>query len=331
MENNAKEMQAVTAVQVVQKDPAPMDLSSAAMIFDNQRMELVMRYAEVMASGKVTTPKHLQGSVGDCAAIIMQAMRWGMDPAPVAQKTHVINGVLGYEAQLVSAVVKKSGEISGRFHYEYKGKSPNLECRVGAVIKGETEITWIEWLNENTVTTKNSPLWKSNPPHQIAYLQTKNWARLHASGAILGVYTPDELETFKPPINMGDANVVVQAASNELIEQANKAASGGQATYQKFWQETGKDNRKSLEVEHIRLKEEAAAVDRTRTVDDPTNAQQETGEVTFESVLKKIEDASSEDQLNVAADWINAITDNASAKKLNARFDERLAAMRGAA
>jgi hypothetical protein len=35
----------------------------------------------------------------------MQAAQWGMNPFAVAQKTHVVNGTLGYEAQLVNAVV----------------------------------------------------------------------------------------------------------------------------------------------------------------------------------------------------------------------------------
>ena len=40
-----------------------------------------------------------------------------MNPFAVAQKTHVVNGSLGYEAQLVNAVVQASGAIDGRFHY----------------------------------------------------------------------------------------------------------------------------------------------------------------------------------------------------------------------
>jgi hypothetical protein len=39
----------------------------------------------------------------------------------VAQKTHLVNGVLGYEAQLVNAVISSSNAIVGRFHYEYEG------------------------------------------------------------------------------------------------------------------------------------------------------------------------------------------------------------------
>lgn len=52
-------------------------------------------------------------------AIVMQAMQWGMNPYAVAQKTHTVNGVLGYEAQLVNAVIASSSAIHGRFHYRY--------------------------------------------------------------------------------------------------------------------------------------------------------------------------------------------------------------------
>ncbi|MGK3600642.1 recombinase RecT, partial [Escherichia coli] len=127
----------------------------------------------------VTVPEHLSGNPADCMAIIMQAMQWGMNPYAVAQKTHLVNGVLGYEAQLVNAVISISNAIVGRFHYEYEGdwskcassreitvKKPakgggtydkkemvrgwesadeqGLSVRVGAVIRGESDITWGE-------------------------------------------------------------------------------------------------------------------------------------------------------------------------------------------
>lgn len=172
---------------------ATIDTSSAAMLMNPDAMGNVYRFAEIMASGKVTVPKHLQGCPSDCMAIAMQAMRWGMDPYLVAQKTHIVNGTLGYEAQLVNAVAQSSGAIVGRFHYEYQGEGNNLQCRVGAVPSGETEIAWGEWLKFSDVTTKNSPLWKTNPKQQMGYLQVKNWLRLIKPGAIMGVYTVDEL------------------------------------------------------------------------------------------------------------------------------------------
>ena len=183
----------------------------AALLFDPQRMQSLMTFAEMMAKSHVTVPDHLKGKPADCMAIAMQSMQWGMNPFAVAQKTHIVSGRLGYEAQLVNAVVQQSNAIRGSFHYEFQGTGDALECRVGAVLRGETEVTWGEWLRLSSVTTKNSPLWKTNPKQQLGYLQVKNWARLYCPGAILGVYTPDELEQAAPPPahkHMGAADVV---------------------------------------------------------------------------------------------------------------------------
>ncbi|OUI62235.1 RecT family [Klebsiella quasipneumoniae] len=169
-------------------------MNNGSLLLNGDVMDRMMKIADVMSQGISTVPKHLQGKPSDCLAIVMQAARWGMDPYVVGQKTHVINGTLGYEAQLVSAVLTATGAIRGRFHYEYRGEKDLMECRVGAVISGEKDITWNEWLCVSEVTIKNSPLWKSNPRQQIGYLQVKYWARAYTPWAILGVYTPDELE-----------------------------------------------------------------------------------------------------------------------------------------
>ncbi|HCM8870626.1 recombinase RecT [Klebsiella pneumoniae] len=173
---------------------APSTMNNGSLLLNGDVMDRMMKIADVMSQGISTVPKHLQGKPSDCLAIVMQAARWGMDPYVVGQKTHVINGTLGYEAQLVSAVLTATGAIRGRFHYEYRGEKDLMECRVGAAISGEKDITWNEWLCVSEVTIKNSPLWKSNPKQQIGYLQVKYWARAYTPWAILGVYTPDELE-----------------------------------------------------------------------------------------------------------------------------------------
>ena len=168
--------------------------SSLALITNDGNMSRLMTLAKLMATSKVTVPKHLQNSEGDCMAIIIQATNWGMNPFAVAQKTHLVNGVLGYEAQLVNAVIGASGAIVGGFEYEYRGEGLTLACRVGAVMRGKSAITWGQWLMNGDVTTRNSPLWKTNPAQQLGYLQVKNWGRQYAPGAILGVYTTDELD-----------------------------------------------------------------------------------------------------------------------------------------
>jgi hypothetical protein len=171
---------------LLQRSFTPLDL------LQDDNFDKLWRMAEALANSALSVPKELKGNIGDCLAIVTQAMIWGLNPFAVAQKAHVINGKLGYEAQLVNAVVMQSGAIRGSFSYEYNGDA----CRVGAVLRGESEITWGEWLSAATVTVKNSPLWKTNPKQQMGYLQVKNWARAYCPGALLGIYSADELEAM---------------------------------------------------------------------------------------------------------------------------------------
>jgi hypothetical protein len=65
-------------------------------------------------------------------------------------------------------------------------------------LRGDADITWGEWLSVQAPKVKNSPLWATNPKQQLGYLQVKNWARLYCPGAILGVYTPEDLAEREP-------------------------------------------------------------------------------------------------------------------------------------
>lgn len=167
-------------------------------VLEEDNLTKMLKVAEMLASSKVSVPDHLRGNVGDCLAIVTQAMLWNMNPFAVAQKTHLVNGRLGYEAQLVNAVLQASGLVRGMPRYEYRGDGEGLECRVAFVPRGESEPLWGEWLPLRAVTTRNSPLWKTNQRQQLGYLQIKNWARAFAPGAILGVYTVDELADIEP-------------------------------------------------------------------------------------------------------------------------------------
>lgn len=191
------------------------------MVLDYQAMEQMSRLADMMANGRATVPQHLQGSPADCMAVIMQAAQWRMNPFAVAQKTHVVSGTLGYEAQLVNAVVCSSTKVKDSFHYEWFGewtkvignfatrKNQNgkeyqvpawtaadekgLGIRVWATLKGESEPRVIELLLSQA-QVRNSTLWASDPKQQLAYLAVKRWARLYAPDVILGVYSSDELQ-----------------------------------------------------------------------------------------------------------------------------------------
>lgn len=220
--------------------PQTSVMNNMSLLFNPEAMNCVIRIADLMASGTATVPKHLQGKPADCLAIVMQASRWGMDPFAVGQKTHLINGTLGYEAQLVNSVITSSKVVDSRFHYEYGGDwekivgvkenrdESGLYIRVGAVLRGETEITYGEPVYLADVQTRNSPLWKTMPKQQIAYLAVKYWSRLYCPEVIMGVYTPDELEerTIKDVTPQKERVSLNEITQQNEPEQHQEATSG---------------------------------------------------------------------------------------------------------
>ncbi|MGX9378999.1 recombinase RecT [Pseudomonas sp. JQ36] len=200
--------------------------STSALVLDGDSLDKMMRLAEVMATGRATLPKHFNGNPADCLAVVMQSMQWKMNPFAVAQKTHLVNGVLGYEAQLVNAVITTCAPVVDRLHYEWYGAwekvigkftiknsdkgeyrvpgwkledEEGLGVKVWATFRGEDEPRVLELLLAQA-RTRNSTLWADDPRQQLAYLATKRWSRLYCPDVILGVYSPDELEETAPTI-----------------------------------------------------------------------------------------------------------------------------------
>lgn len=224
--------------------------NSNEMIFNRGAMSSMMELAKVMASAAATMPKHLKGNVGDCLAIIMQSAQWRMSPWAVAQKSHLIKGTLGYEGQLVNAVIVNSGVVAGRFKYEffgdwtkvqgkvkfvksrvadengefkdviYKDWKPEDEFGLGVTIsntiKGDSEPTSLRVLLVQA-TVRNSTLWHSDPQQQICYFAVKKWSRLHTPDVTLGVYTIDELEDDNAP-----GEIIINPFPGEETEPVKK-------------------------------------------------------------------------------------------------------------
>lgn len=194
------------------------------LLFNSQAMSQLLSLAELMSTGKVAVPKHFHGNAGDCMAVVMQAAQWRMNPYAVAQKTHVTqSGALGYEAQLVNAVVASNAPIQSRLDYEFfgnwekilgkvseqKGQSggkyyvqawnpadeEGLGVKVWATLKGESEPRVVTVLLKQC-WPRFSTQWATDPQQQITYSAVKKWARRHCPDVILGVYTEDELEDY---------------------------------------------------------------------------------------------------------------------------------------
>lgn len=198
-------------------------IDNISILTNGELFDRLRTLSAVMANSGAFVPEHFRGKPDACMAVVMQAARWGMDPFAVAQKTHIVgnSGVLGYEAQLVNAVITNMSPTKDRIHYDWFGPWENIigrfvektsskgnkyiapgwdlkdeagvGVRVWATMKGESEPRELI-LMLSQAQVRNSTLWASDPRQQLAYLAVKRWARLYCPDVILGVYSADEVE-----------------------------------------------------------------------------------------------------------------------------------------
>jgi len=203
------------------KSPTVYSAQTTNLVLDTESMNSMMSMAGIMASGIATVPKHFQKNQADCLAMVMQAAQWGLNPFLVAQKTFLVGGKLGYEAQLIHAVAtsckvfeeepeftfigsweKILGRVTERKSdqggkYYVKGWNDEDEAGLGvicsAVMRGgrTREITTMM----SQCFPRLSTQWATDPQQQITYVVIKKLIRRYAPGVILGVYTDDELQS----------------------------------------------------------------------------------------------------------------------------------------
>lgn len=201
-------------------------IGSTAMMFGAGNFDRAMKVADAMAGAVVSVPAHFRNKPGDCLAVVMQAAQWNMNPFAVAQKTHLSqSGALGYEAQLISAVIVSCGAITGQPEFRFlgdwnrvlgkveerksdkggkyyvptytKADEEGLGVVCTAYLRGESEPREITVMMSQCYP-RFSTQWATDPQQQITYVAVRKFARRYAPGAILGVYTPDELEDQSP-------------------------------------------------------------------------------------------------------------------------------------
>lgn len=188
--------------EIATQQPQSTPLSAVGMSRDGTRFSIapenlgeVVKFAEVMSRADIAIPKHLRGNPGACMAVTLQALGWQMDPFMVASKSYSVSDRIAYEAQLIAAVVNTRSGIKGRLRYAFEGEGAELRCTVSGELDGE-ECVYVS-PKVGQITTKNSPLWKTDPQQQLGYYGARSWARRHCPEVILGVYDREEAEEFK--------------------------------------------------------------------------------------------------------------------------------------
>lgn len=175
----------------------PVGATGAAPISLAQQID----FAQYMAKARNALPQHLQGNVGDCLAVLDIASRAGLSPYMVANKTYVQSGRLCFESQLFHALLVQSGKLKGDLLVTYQGEGDERTCTIKGTLKSDgIERTHTSQTLKDARPAKNdrgqvkgSPLWVDKPDVQLFYDTSRDWIRMFAPTATLGIYTPEEL------------------------------------------------------------------------------------------------------------------------------------------
>lgn len=180
----------------------------------------IVKLSEMMSMSESGVPKHLRERSGACLRIVIQSMRWNMDPFGVADKSYFVNDKIAYEAQLIAAIINTRSPITGRLKYSYSGEGQNLQCTVTGIIDGES----LEYTSPpiHQIPVKNSPLWKGDPEQQLAYFSSRSWARRHTPEILLGVNAKEEIEENSGFNNTKQVNASEAASRYSNVNEPSK-------------------------------------------------------------------------------------------------------------
>ncbi len=170
------------------------EVSSTVGGLEFKDMGQVMEFSKLMSVAKQAVPKHLRGQPGACMAVSLQALNWRMDPFAVANKSYMVNDRIVYEAQLIQAVIEQRAPIKGRIKGHYIGEGAKRQCVLRCVSEEDGEEIVYTSPEIGSITTKNSPLWKSDPDQQLWYYSARAMCRRHFPDVLLGVYEKDEIK-----------------------------------------------------------------------------------------------------------------------------------------
>lgn len=219
------------------------DDSAFANLLDTAKFEHMWRVATIYAASKIV-PAHCQGDRETCFVLIQMAVRLGVDPLMFMQKTFVVQGKPGMEAQMAIALVNSRGPFTGAIQWKLEGEGSSRQATAFATHKETGEICHCTvsmkiaeaegWLG------KSGSKWKTMPDQMLRYRSAAWLARLYAPECLMGMQTLDELEdigaerqtlanlpegrtSFRAP------DVVAESVAAELVDKSTGEVTGADA------------------------------------------------------------------------------------------------------
>lgn len=198
-----------------------VDDSQFANYIDTKRFGQLWKVASGFARSTMV-PEHFQGKPDNCFIAVQMAIRLGVDPFMFMQKSYIVHGKPGMEAQLAIALVNSSGIFQDAIDYEVDGDDPNkyspgpynqgtkkkdapiknhdkpYRVRAIAVRKSTGKTVAGPWIDWPTVEgegwhNKDGSKWLTMPGLMFMYRAATFFARMHCPERLMGMNTVDEL------------------------------------------------------------------------------------------------------------------------------------------
>lgn len=188
-----------------------------------------------------STAKAVRDDAGACMAVAYAAADWRLNPVMVASKAYLVpvpnnrggGHRLAWEAQLIITLGNSRAPLVGPLEITFHGEGTGRYCRVRGLLRGARK--WSEYTSPTfaQIATKNSPQWFSDPDQQFSYYAQVRWFRRYAPEAILGLYSPGELEVDGPAVIGFDPYSAAEASPDTpepsgggLVKDAAKGEDG---------------------------------------------------------------------------------------------------------
>lgn len=217
----AQREQQTPVAPALQSPTVPMMEMAAnpAVVFHPEVFQSIMPVAQIMSQSGNAVPNWLRNNPGGCFSICIYAAQWQMNPFGLAADSFCIEGgTVSFGAKSTHAIVEKvcGDSFMHEFHGDWdkilgnvvektsaKGTkyfAPGWE-KFGAVEDGLSVTVWLKNDPDRKLNLKlkqcivrNSTNWASNPQLQLFYQACKVWARMYKPGAMMGVYSVDEMQ-----------------------------------------------------------------------------------------------------------------------------------------
>jgi hypothetical protein len=197
MAEGAENQEIVVRPKLTDENAVVHDDGEYAMLFDSARFNQAQRVAKLFSESKLV-PDHFRGSAASVFVALHMAMRMNLDPMMVMQKTYIIAGKPGMEAQLLIALVNARGPFTGPIQWEFAGEGDNRQCTAYAIHaktgeRCEMTVTW-KMVKAEGWAGKSGSKWQTIPDLMFRYRSATYLARLYCPEVIMGLSTVDELQ-----------------------------------------------------------------------------------------------------------------------------------------